>query len=83
MKTILGLFLLAATLAGETSALTAATYVPSAIMQREGDVISFVRRKYPDARILDRDTDDGRIEVKIRHRGTEKIVYFKIGRAHV
>ena len=76
MKTILGLFLLAAVLTGEASPLPATPCTPSATMQRRGDVTTFVRRHYPGARILDRDTDDGRIEVKIRHEGKEKIVYF-------
>lgn len=76
MKTILGLFLLAAVLTGGASPLPATPCTPSATMQRRGDVTTFVRRHYPGARILDRDTDDGRIEVKIRHEGKEKIVYF-------
>ena len=39
-------------------------------------VRSFVERRYPGARILDRDTDDGLLEVKIRHDGIEKMVLF-------
>lgn len=42
----------------------------------ESDPTSFVRNRYPDARILDRDWDDGFIEVKMSHRGKEKIVIF-------
>lgn len=39
-------------------------------------VRSFVELRYPGARILDRDTDDGLLEVKIRHDGIEKMVLF-------
>lgn len=39
-------------------------------------VRSFIERRYPGARILDRDTDDGLLEVKIRHDGIEKMVLF-------
>lgn len=42
----------------------------------ESDPTSFVRNRYPDARILDKDYDDGFIEVKMKHRGTEKIAIF-------
>lgn len=42
----------------------------------ERSVGSFVERKYPGCRILDRDIDDGFWEVKIRHEGREKIVLF-------
>ena len=44
-----------------------------------GDNEGFVRRKYPGCRILDRDTDDGLVEIKIRHEGKEKIVLFDGG----
>ena len=37
---------------------------------------AFVQKRYPDARILDQDYDDGFIEVKMKHRGTEKIAVF-------
>ncbi len=40
---------------------------------------SFVRKKYPGCRILDRDTDDGWLEVKIRHAGREKVLLFVEG----
>ena len=36
----------------------------------------FIKKHYPDARILDFDYDDGFIEIKIRHRGIEKIAVF-------
>ena len=42
----------------------------------ESDPTSFVRKRYPNARILDKDYDDGFIEVKMNHRGAEKIVIF-------
>lgn len=37
---------------------------------------SFIKQKYPGCRILDRDTDDGFVEIKIRHHGIEKIILF-------
>lgn len=40
----------------------------------------FVEQKYPGARILDQDHDDGFIEVKIRHEGIEKILIFTEGK---
>ncbi len=39
-------------------------------------VNSFIKQKYPGCRILDRDTDDGFVEIKIRHHGIEKIILF-------
>ena len=39
-------------------------------------VTQFVKQRYPGVRILDRDWDDGLIEVKIRHKGVEKIAVF-------
>ena len=42
----------------------------------DGDRDGFVKRKYPGCRILDRDTDNGLTEIKIRHDGVEKIVLF-------
>lgn len=46
----------------------------------EGNVNAFVKQKYNGCRILDKDYDDGVLEVKIRHRGIEKIVLFDGGR---
>ncbi len=40
------------------------------------DIDRLVKQKYPGCRILDRDYDDGRLEVKIRHQGREKILIF-------
>lgn len=40
------------------------------------DVDRVVKQRYPGCRILDRDYDDGRLEVKIRHQGREKILIF-------
>ena len=79
MKPILGLLLLAATFAGEACPLQAALATVAAIQQRGGDVVSFVKRKYPGARIVDRDHDDGRIEVEMRHEGFKKTAYFTRG----
>lgn len=45
----------------------------------ESDPVSFVRNRYPNARILDKDYDDGFIEVKMNHRGAEKIAVFNSG----
>ncbi len=39
---------------------------------------SFVNRHYPGAPVLDRDTDDGLMELKIRHKGIEKMVLFNM-----
>lgn len=57
--------------------------MPSAgipVMVRDGrpvkDINAFVRKMYPGCRILDKDTDDGFLEVKIRHEGREKILLF-------
>ena len=47
--------------------------------QRVKDLGQFVKQKYPGARILDQDHDDGFIEVKIRHDGVEKILIFTEG----
>ena len=41
----------------------------------ESDPVSFVRNRYPNARILDKDYDDGFIEVKMNHRGAEMVAY--------
>lgn len=43
------------------------------------DVDRWLKQKYPGCRVLDRDRDNGRIEVKIRHMGEEKIVLFGYG----
>lgn len=40
------------------------------------DIDRFVKQKYPGCRILDKDYDDGLLEVKISHRGIEKILLF-------
>ena len=48
--------------------------------QRIKDLGQFVKQKYPGARILDQDHDDGFIEVKIRHDGVEKILIFTEGK---
>ena len=45
----------------------------------KSDPTSFVKKRYPDARVLDRDWDDGFIEVKMAHRGKEKIAIFNHG----
>lgn len=78
MKTILALFFFAATLAGEASPLQTATLFAT-VQQRGSDITSFVKRKYPGARILDRDYDDGRIEVEMRHQGFKKTACFTHG----
>ena len=44
--------------------------------RHDGDISSFAKKRYPGCRILDRDTDDGLTEVKIRHEGREKILLF-------
>lgn len=44
------------------------------------DINTFVKQKYPGCRILDKDYDDGLLEVKIRHKGTEKIMLFYNGK---
>ena len=41
-----------------------------------GDVASFIEKKYPGARILERDYDDGFLEVEILHDGTKKELKF-------
>ena len=41
-----------------------------------GDVESFIEKKYPGARILERDYDDGFLEVEILHDGTKKELKF-------
>lgn len=41
---------------------------------RRDDIERIVRDRYRGARILDRDFDDGHIEVKITHKGLEKIL---------
>ena len=46
------------------------------VVYGKNDPVSFVRDRYPNARILDKDYDDGFIEVKMNHRGTEKIAIF-------
>lgn len=45
-----------------------------AVMQ--DDIRKWINKLYPDARILDRDSDDGFLEVKISHKGYEKIALF-------
>ena len=40
------------------------------------NVAAFARQKYRGCRILDRDTDNGFIELKIRHKNIEKILLF-------
>ena len=42
----------------------------------DGDIERVVKRRYPGARILDRDYDNGLLEVKIAHEGREKIILF-------
>ena len=42
----------------------------------DGDIERVVKRRYPGARILDRDYDNGLLEVKIAHKGREKIMLF-------
>ena len=59
------------------------TQAPGAGRQQSApvrDINSFVRQRYPGCRILDKDTDDGLLEVKIRHQGVEKILLFDEGR---
>ena len=36
----------------------------------------FIHDRYSGCRILDRDRDDGRLEIKINHRGVEKVLLF-------
>ena len=45
-----------------------------AVMQ--DDIRKWINKLYPDARILDRDSDNGFLEVKISHKGYEKIALF-------
>lgn len=40
------------------------------------DIDRFIKKKYPGCRIIDRDYDDGHLEVKIGHKGTEKTLIF-------
>ena len=51
-----------------------------AVGQRPGrpvdNIDRFAKQKYPGCRILDKDYDDGLLEVKISHRGTDKILLF-------
>ena len=42
----------------------------------EGDVEAFINQQYPGAVILERDYDDGYLEIDIRHDGVEKEVLF-------
>ena len=42
----------------------------------EGDVETFISQQYPGAVILERDYDDGYLEIDIRHDGVEKEVLF-------
>lgn len=42
----------------------------------QGSIEQFIEEKYPGARILERDYDDGYIEVEIFHDGREKNIYF-------
>lgn len=44
------------------------------------DINRFVKQKYPGCSILNKDYDDGRLEVKISHRGTDKILIFDADR---
>lgn len=41
-----------------------------------GDIDAFIAEQYPGARILERDTDNGYLEVEILHENREKNVYF-------
>ena len=83
MKTILllGTLLLCGTFAASTARAGNASDVndnPTVWQQRRpgSDIDRLVKQKYPGCRILDRDYDDGRLEVKIRHQGREKILIF-------
>lgn len=42
----------------------------------EGDIEAFINQQYPGAIILERDYDDGYLEVEIRHENIEKEIYF-------
>ena len=55
-------------------------YEKQAVMQ--DDIRRIISKLYPDARILDRDTDNGMIEIKISHNGYEKIALFDPGNKH-
>ena len=82
MKTILlwGMLLLGGTLSTGTATAgnDGTENMEQGIQQRRptGDVDRMVKQRYPGCRILDRDYDDGRLEVKIRHQGREKILIF-------
>ena len=82
MKTILlwGMLLLGGTLSTGTATAgnDGTENMEQGIQKRRptGDVDRMVKQRYPGCRILDRDYDDGRLEVKIRHQGREKILIF-------
>lgn len=42
----------------------------------DSDMVSFIQTKYPGAKIIEKDTDDGFLEIEILHENREKKLYF-------